>query len=810
MRKTLKYAALAVAALLALLVAAAGIFAATFNPNDYKPLLIRLVQEKTQRTLAIPGDIKLSFFPKLGADLGPLRISEHKGSAEFASVRHATLSLALLPLLSRQFVVDQVRIDGLRATIRRNKDGSTNFDDLLARDEDAGRGAGAAGGGGGEGSGAPLRFDIDGVRLTDASVLFEDRQQARRIELSGLDLETGKIADGAASQLELSTRIKGDRPDVDAALALKTGFSFDLAAKAYRFKGLGADVKGRLAGFSDLGLRLSGDADLKPQARRFVLDGVKLAVDGKRSAETIKGRLEIPKLALTDATVSGGKLSGEVAAAGGARDVRASFSAPAFEGSPQAFRIPALALDIALRQDRLDAKANVSGAVSGDIDKLLFTSPQLTLKLSGKQGDTALGGSLVTPVSANLQQQQVELSRIAADLNLPNPGGGMLKLKADGQARVDLGKKTASARLDGRLDQSVFNARLGLNGFAPPLYTFDVGIDQLDLDRYRAKAAPGAATPAPQAAQGATAQRPPDFSALQKLHANGSMRIGALKAANVRSSNVRVDVRAANGRLDASPIAAGLYGGSASGALTITAGNPARFALRQTLSGIDVGPLLKDAIGKDPVSGKGNVQLDVTTRGMSFDQIRKALNGSARLELRDGAVRGINIAQAVRDAKARLGQLRGDEKAQAGTAAGAEKTDFSELTGSFRITDGVARNDDLSIKSPLIRVAGAGDINLGAERLDYLARTTVVSTLQGQGGPELQALKGLTVPVRLSGPFSAIGWQVDFAGMATELAKRKLDERKDEVREKAQKALEEQKEKVRSQLQEQLKGLFGK
>jgi AsmA protein len=135
--------------------------------------------------------------------------------------------------------------------------------------------------------------------------------------------------------------------------------------------------------------------------------------------------------------------------------------------------------------------------------------------------------------------------------------------------------------------------------------------------------------------------------------------------------------------------------------------------------------------------------------------------------------------------------LRGQPAAQTGTGSTAEKTDFSELSGSFRIANGVARNDDLSVKSPLLRVGGAGDVDLGAERLDYLAKVTVVSTLQGQGGPELQSLKGLTVPVRLSGPFTAIGWHIDFAGLAKEAAKEKIEEKKSEIKEKARKKLEE-------------------
>lgn len=786
MNKTVKYILIAIAALLVLLLAAAAIIAATFDPNDYKPTVIKLVQEKKQRTLTIPGDIKLSFFPKLGADLGKVSISEHKGSAEFAAVDSAKVSLALIPLMAKQLVVDRVQIEGLRANIRRNKDGSTNYDDLL--------------GGGDESGGQQIKFDIDSVHLGNAHLVYDDRQQNRKFDIANLNLDTGKIANGVPSKLELTADVKGSNPAIDARVALKSGFTLDLDRKHYVLKELDAKVNGALVGFSDLALTLAGDADLKPEARQFALDGIRLSAKGRRAKEAIEAKVDIPKLAITDDKVTGGKLVGEAKLTEGERAVSANFSVPSFEGSPQAFKLPALALDAVIREGKLDAKAKLAGALTGDLDKLLFTSPQLALTLSGKQGDTALNGSLTTPLSANLKTQLIELPKLAADFTLPNPAGGTLALKAAGNASVNLDKQNVAAALKGSLDQSAFNAKLGVSDFSPMAYTFDIGIDQLDLDRYQAKSAAAANTNAAAKAEGkAAAEQPIDLSALQNLRANGSVRVGALKVANIKTSNVRFDVRAAGGKLDVNPLAANLYGGSVAGALSVAAGNPARFAVRQNLTGINIGPLLQDAIDKAPIEGRGNVQLDVTSSGATFSQIKKGLNGSARLQLRDGAIRGVNIAQTVRTAKAKIGEIRGKEAEQAGTASANEKTDFSEMSGSFRITNGVARNDDLSIKSPLVRVGGSGEINLGADRLDYLAKTTVVSTLKGQGGPELESLKGLTVPVRLTGPFTAIGWRIDFAGMASEMAKQKVEEKKEEV-----------KAKVQEKLGEKLKGLLGK
>lgn len=798
MKKTSRNILVALAGVIVLIAGAAAIVAATFNPNDYKPQLIRLVQENKQRTLTIPGEIRLSFFPKIGAELGRLSISEHKGSAEFASVESARVSLALIPLLSKQLVVDQVRIEGLRANIRRNKDGTTNFDDLLAPDQPPAEQKGEPG--------QQFSFDIDGIALKDAHITYDDRQQGRTLSIADLDLETGKIAPATPGKLQLAAHVKGNQPEIDAHVSVKTGFTFDPASKHTVLKGLDAGLKGGLSGLSDLDLKLAGDADLLPEAKRFTLDGIRFSVKGKRGADTIEGKFDIPGLSVTDARVSGGKLTGEARLAEGGRSTAASFSIPSFDGTPGSFRVPAIAIDGTVRDGSLDARFRIAGALNGNIDQLLFTSPQLTLALDGKQGSTAINGTLVTPVTADLSARFVELHKMNAGFNLPNPAGGAFPLKAVGNVALSYGKQTGSAILNGSIDQSAFRAKLGLSDFSPLTYTFDIGIDQLDLDRYRSK--PVAAKPTGKAP--AAAETPMDFSALRKLHANGVVRIGSLKAANIKSANVKLDMRAADGRLEINPMSANLYGGSVSGAVSVSATSPPRFSMRQSLSGIDIGPLMKDAIDKDTLEGKGNVQIDVTSSGATVGQVKQGLNGSARLELRDGAIRGVNIAQTIREAKARIGQLRGDEKPQGGVASSAQKTDFSELSGSFRIINGVAHNEDLLIKSPLVRVAGSGDIHLAEDRLDYLARTTVVSTLQGQGGPELQSLKGLTVPVRLSGPFNAIGWRVDLAGMASELAKQKIDERKEEVRAKAQKSLDEQKEKVRGQLQEQLKGLLGR
>jgi len=123
MKKLLKYAAYGLGVLISIILIVLAMVAATFNPNDYKQQIIDLVQAKKSRTLKLEGDIKLSFWPKIGADLGKISLSEHNNSAEFASVESIKVSLALLPLLKKELIVDTVYINGARANIIKYKEG---------------------------------------------------------------------------------------------------------------------------------------------------------------------------------------------------------------------------------------------------------------------------------------------------------------------------------------------------------------------------------------------------------------------------------------------------------------------------------------------------------------------------------------------------------------------------------------------------------------------------------------------------------------------------------------------------------------
>ena len=155
-----------------------GLFLYLVDANRFKAEIVQFVKVQTQRDLVLEGDLKVTFFPKLGMDSGKASLSQRNSAKEFASINNARLYIAWWPLFKKQLVLERVEIDGMHANIARFKDGTTNYDDLLVRDETL----------------SPVTFDIDGVRITNSAINWQDEIKWKRISLQDLHIETGRLA----------------------------------------------------------------------------------------------------------------------------------------------------------------------------------------------------------------------------------------------------------------------------------------------------------------------------------------------------------------------------------------------------------------------------------------------------------------------------------------------------------------------------------------------------------------------------------------------------------------------------------------
>ena len=389
--------------------------------------------------------------------------------------------------------------------------------------------------------------------------------------------------------------------------------------------------------------------------------------------------------------------------------VSAEFSAPKVEVTPARAAGSEVKVSIQLKgpQRAVDAKLLIA-AVEGTATAL--TIPKIALELDAVLAGVAAKASIGIAIKANLAKQD---------------------LKAD---------------LAGRIDDAPLKATVAVTNFAPLKASFDAEFERLDVDRY-----------IPPDKKDGKGDEPVNLAVLRGKTVSGKVAIGALTALRVKLENVKAEIKLAGGKLEVSPHSANLYGGKLAGEFSADAdGN--RVQVKENIQNVSVGPLLRDYARKDLLEGRGDITFDVKTAGGTTLALKRALAGSARIQMKDGAIKGINLAEGARGLKSAIGVKTTKHDPS-------QKTDFSELSASFAIKNGVAHNDDLKAQSPFLRLGGAGNLDIGNNGIDYLAKATLAATTKGQGGREAGNVTGITIPVKLSGALDNPQWNVDYTAL---------------------------------------------
>lgn len=79
------------------------------------------------------------------------------------------------------------------------------------------------------------------------------------------------------------------------------------------------------------------------------------------------------------------------------------------------------------------------------------------------------------------------------------------------------------------------------------------------------------------------------------------------------------------------------------------------------------------------------------------------------------------------------------------------------------------------MQSPLLRIHGEGKANYLQQNVDFLVRTSIVGTLEGQGGKSLDELRDVTIPINISGAWSDPKFRLVFDDVLKQKAKKEVD-----------------------------------
>ncbi|MGL5093207.1 MAG: AsmA family protein [Aeromonas sobria] len=455
----------------------------------------------------------------------------------------------------------------------------------------------------------------------------------------------------------------------------------------------------------------------------------------------------------------------------------------------------------------------------------------LTLALKGAKGEgtlSALAGSLEGTLKGRLDKELklAELSDVVLTAALegdalPRP---QMKLKLAGFARAELDKQLITlSKLVMSADEALLSGDGTMQLGAVPAITFDLHGDKLDLDSWLAKPTPTTAAQAKEVKPAASAPNAaasgnkavtgnsealsavePDLSALKGVDLDGRLQLGSLRLKGLDLGAVDLQVALAKGLLTLKQFNATVAGGqvTANGVLDARQ-QPASYKVHKQVAGVNIRPLLQTLAHSDLLEGKGDLDVQVQGRGLSALALRNQMQGNVTLKLSDGALHGINLPEMIREARATL-TGKGAEQVKE-----ARQTDFSALTASFQIADGIARSKDIQLFAPALRVKGEGQTALVPESLDFLFLTSIVESSKGQGGKDLDELQEITIPVRIGGHWQAPSYQLDVKAL---LSNNKLLEEK--ARKEAERGLKKllgdkaDNDAVKGVADQLLKGLF--
>lgn len=303
-----------------------------------------------------------------------------------------------------------------------------------------------------------------------------------------------------------------------------------------------------------------------------------------------------------------------------------------------------------------------------------------------------------------------------------------------------------------KLDEIRASGNISANWANPvPQLMADLITDELDLNLFLPAekvdmSNDGLFTPALAAEKSLEwSNEPFDTAALQAADLDLKISVNKILACNVTAANTSLTVKLQRGRLVAGIADADFYGGKAS--ISIEAepiGKTLSLDQRISLSGIQIEPLLKDALNDDRMSGTGDIKLNMESVGKNPFDLVSGLSGGGYFKIENGAFKGFNLAEMARNVQSAFGVRK----------PGESRTDFTEVAGTFTINQGIITNSDLSMKAPFIRLTGSGKISLPLSTIEYRLLPQFVDTAQGQGGKDKTAMAAVPIIVegRLDDP----------------------------------------------------------
>ena len=748
------------------------------KPQRLQTNIEQYVSDNYDATLNITGNIGWSFFPDLGIAFGQATLTTKLDAPTkpLLAIQHMRASLAIMPLLNKEMVVQELYINQPQIALHTNAKGVSNWQVFSAKNAttDATQSAQSSSSQKNtsktlvdtastdqnnttQNTGLP-KITINKVMLAQADFHLIDAQTNDNIKVSGLNFVANNIK-------------------------LDDWFSLQLSADSISY-----------ADQLQLAFKLTTDIKIKPdiQLKSVLLTS---SITGNMIASISP---EIT-LELGIATINT-KLATQQQITINQLQLKAT---------------PILQQSVGLLGKKITYNSRNNGQVTANGLVLQMAGMQLNMAAKAKQITKALQfDASVTAKQFNAKEVLQKLG-IALITNNPNAftqaainlttSGSLTKIKTNGHINLDATKINLTASYWPKTSKAIADVRLNtivLDDYLPPENTGT-----------KTTNAPTASTRKQYFYHSTEPLLSVDVQQLlknQNMRANITGQKIVFKKETFRQAKTKISINAGKANVDFS--VHGLQGSiNAVAALNLTTKNPS-WQLQTKLHNLNAKNALIMLANQDKLAGNAYVQIRSQTSGNSIKALLANLRGTTSLRLEKGYIEGFDLSYQLCNA---ISKVKGKTAPQPPKT---RKSPITALHASFIITKGVARGKDLIADIVDAKLSGKGAIDLKQLDLDYQAALNIVGNQMGEFCTANDTLRKLDFIVPCKGKMledkPAGLCHFDYRSLSKQLLSAANDKAQAEAKKAINKEIKKQRkkseQKIKKVVEEKAKDLFKK
>ncbi len=384
------------------------------------------------------------------------------------------------------------------------------------------------------------------------------------------------------------------------------------------------------------------------------------------------------------------------------------------------------------------------------------------------KGDLEITNALNAPsFKANVRTSPMDIQKLLALFKVPPIATADPKALSSVSFNISASGNTQLIKLEPfniKLDKSNISGSAQINLTKIPTINLDLSADALNVDNYLpvsktsqpGKASENTANTVANSETSANTSPKKEvvlpFELLSKFNANITLKSNEFIVKKIFMQHAKLTMVLNNGQLQM-PLSATLYEGNLTSTTRINAAQKS-IAFTAGLQNIQMQRLVNDVLGKNQISGVGNLNFQCTSKGSTVQNQIQSLQGNGSFKLSNGVFYGVNLENRLLQAGALI-----QKKAPPADSTD-QSTPFGSLTGTITLNKGVIKNNDLLIQNNAFTGKGAGSIDLNTQNIDYRL------TLTTNAIPEL---KGYTIPMSITGSLSAISYKLDLVDITKQV-----------------------------------------